>query len=612
MIGLIMLLSMHDGNDLHIPLNPDDNKPDLKRNLSNPSLFNAFPAKMPTSGVYWTVFSGIPDSAYTLGGLTFGVGCYVKHASICEPGTGQILADMRDFPDSVDCMTYKDPSDGVQYWLGRTQDSKGKTTSIKVACTGANIPYLNLTMFGHKPDLPYPELELYNVRPDGNVVHTPEGAVLSDPYSDPALKFGGFKRFCLLTKKYKQGVELEKKVKEAGYDCWPVGFKDGVYMFDVQSTDIGRAKIEEDVLEKNNWFLVEGGGHGNRGTYELCDTVIFNITSHSNGETVKNQKIKLEGTITNRASEFDPITSLQVMNTSGTESKRVDAIITSDSTFTADVELLTGLNILVLLPKHKNSERKEVYHTKFITKIKDEPADAVQLTYDAGWGSRIVITRRIKTMTFEPDSSITEKFTQISANLKIDFNSSKLWYIRKSFENARSCAEFDNCWLFSGKDDGSVRISEKYTKKTKDCDRKLPLITVVRSEGNGVSDKYRLNITATLTPWAENDNSTERRYHLCISSGPEFSLQTSHGLPIKGQYYDCTYKKWISSSNTMDPVIKINKEKALLKFPMGKELEDYTESPVTAKTWTFSGREKHDDGYSVTVTEYSVTLTIHP
>ncbi len=118
---------------------------------------------------------------------------------------------------------------------------------------------------------------------------------------------------------------------------------------------------------------------------------------------------------------------------------------------------------------------------------------------------------------------------------------------------------------------------------------------------------------ASLIPWAENDNSPQRRYQLCIAGGPEISIHTSDDWPkSRRQVYDCSEEKWVPSSNKIGPVINLDKEKALLKFPMGKELEAYTESPVTSKTWTFSAREEHEDGYGATVTEYTVTLTIRP
>ncbi len=461
-LSSIMLISMYDGKNLPKSGNPGANGVDLQLNSSTLTMFDATPAKMPTSGVYWTTFANIPDSAYEIGGVTFGTGCYLKSASICEPSTGQILADILDFPDNVDCMTCKSRSDGVQYWLERTQDSNGKTVSIKVACTGANIPYLNLTMFGRKTNTP--ELHIWGLKADGGVVHTPEGAVLSDPYSDPTLRFGGFKEFHFQAEKIEKGFEAKTIVEEAGYVCELIGYKNRIFVFDVAETSVGRAKIEKDVLEKHHWFPVKEGTYGNRGLYEFCDTVIFNIESHSQEETVKNQKIKLKGTITNRASGFDPITSMKVFITSGTERDSADATITSDSTFTADVDLFPGLNMLVLMPKHKTPEGKEVYLSKYIVKVRGNPAEALQLTYDAGWRSRIMITKKIKTTRPEPDPLIENTIIQISANLKIDFNSSKLWYIKKSLENAKSCAGFDDCSIFSGKNDGVVTISEKYTK----------------------------------------------------------------------------------------------------------------------------------------------------
>jgi hypothetical protein len=565
---------------------------------------------MPTSGVYWTTFSNIPDSTYELGGEVFGKNCYLSSASICEPSTGQVLADLLDFPEGVNCMTTKD-YDGVQYWLERTQDSNGKTVSIKVAMTTANIPYLNLKLKGHKSQLP--ELFISGLKADGNVVHTPDGRVLSNPYEDTQLKFAGSKLLIFKAEKLEKGIKARRLIESRGYECSDMTYRDKQYSFYVTNTITGRAKIEKDVLEKHYWFPVKEGTYGNRGLYELCDTIKLNIISHSQGELLRTQKIKLEGAISSLANDFDPVTNIQVVNTNGTETKRVDANITSDSTFTADVELFPGLNLFTFIPMHNNSEGKEVYNTKYVVNVKNEKIDAFRLIYEAGGGSKIVITRKIKTIFSEPDSSITEEITQISANLKIDLTSSKLWYIKKSPENARSCSEYDNCWIFSGISEGKVTVSEKFTKLAKNCDGEFPLTTVSKSTGMGALDKYRVFISATLTPYEEELNSELRNYQLCISAGPEFVIHSSPDWPTsQSSYYDCTYKKWIPSSNKIAPIINIRKENPLLRFSNSKELEDFTESPNSSKSWNFSANEVYDDGYSVTTTQYEVTLTINP
>lgn len=565
---------------------------------------------IPSGGVYRTEFTNIPDSAYQIGGKTLGTHCVVKRISLGEPSTAELMADF-EFPDGVNTATYKNPNDKVQYWVERVQDAAGKTVALKVASTAANIPYLNLTMYSLDGELA--ELLIYGLKPDGNVVYSPEGAALPNPYEDPALKMGGFKELRFKAEKYDKGLKAKELLEKAGYETASGRYENKIYSLGVHSTQDGRAKIERDVLKKKYWFPVKGETEGNRGLYELRDTLNLDIESHSHEEKVKTQKIKLEGSISNPAGEFDKVTKIQIVIANGTEKRNVDATITGDSTFSADVELFTGSNYLVLLPFHLNSEGREVNYTKYKVTAREVPIGALSLTYDAGWKSNITITRKSTTTTEEPHKSETIYITRISAHLNIEFMGSKLWYIQKSPENAKTCSGFANCWLFYGNEEGNVSVSEELRTRTKNCDDKLPLMTTIRSKGNASLDKYSLNISATLTPWKEGDVSAERRYHLTISGGPEFAIHTNAPWPSTTiEQYDCLLKKWHADKTKIAPLIMLDREEDVLKFPDTKDLEEYAASPVSAKSWTFTGTERRDDGYSVTVTEYTVTLTVIP
>lgn len=565
---------------------------------------------IPSGGVYRTEFTNIPDSAYQIGGKTLGTHCVVKRISLGEPSTAELMADF-EFPDGVNYVTYKNPNDKVQYWVERIQDATGKTVALKVFSTAANIPYLNLTMYSQNGELP--ELLISGLKPDGNVVFSPGGSALSKPYEDPALKIGGYKELRFKAEKYEKGVKAKELVEKAGYETASARYENKVYSFGVHSTQDGRAKIEKEVLRKKYWFPVKGETEGNRGLYELRDTLNLDIESHSNEETVKTQKIKIRGSISNPAGEFDKVTKIQIVVSNGTERKNIDATITGDSTFTADAELYTGTNYLVFIPFHLNSEGKEVNYTKYKVTARENPIGALTLIYDAGWKSNITITRKTTTTTEEPNKSETIHITRISAQLNIEFMGSKLWYIQKSHENAKTCSGFANCWLFYGSEAGNVSVSEEFRTRTKNCEDKLPLMTTIRSKGNATLDKYSLNISATLTPWKEGDLSTERRYHLTISGGPEFAIHTNAPWPSTTiEQYDCLLKKWHADKTKIAPLIMIDRENDILKFPGTKDLEDYAASPVSAKSWTFTGTDRRDDGYSVTVTEYTVTLNIVP
>ena len=291
-----------------------------------------------SGGVYKTEFTNIPDSAYQIGGKTLGTHCVVKRISLGEPSTGEIMADF-SFPDGVNTASYTTPNDKVQYWVERVQDATGKTVALKVSSTAANIPYLNLTMYSADGELP--ELNIYGLKPDGNVVYSPDGSALSKPYEDPALKIGGFKELRFKAEKYDKGVKAKEMVEKAGYETASARYEDKVYSFGVHSTQDGRAKIERDVLKKKYWFPVKSETEGNRGLYELRDTLDLNIESHSNEETVKTQKIKIQGSISNPAGEFDKVTKIQIVISNGTDKKDLDATLTGDSTFTAEFAIDT-------------------------------------------------------------------------------------------------------------------------------------------------------------------------------------------------------------------------------------------------------------------------------
>lgn len=220
------------------------------------------------SNVYWAVYSNFPkDTTYMVGSATVGGKLFVGYLDIGEPSTGELLEDL-EFPTGINCVTTTSPKEKVQYWAERTQDEEGRTTSIKLASTAANIFYLNLKIF-QKTDTFLPLLNIYTLKPDGEVVHAPDGAVLSDPYSDATLPIAGVKQLNFLTD-YNNGLNIRSYVETAGYTAFNGQYKDGVYSFSTSKELDGRAKIEENVLRKENWIPVKSSTHGNVGVYEIA------------------------------------------------------------------------------------------------------------------------------------------------------------------------------------------------------------------------------------------------------------------------------------------------------------------------------------------------------
>lgn len=564
-------------------------------------ILNSTSATMPTSGVYWNTYSNIPDTSYNIGEVVFDGPCFAGYVHLTEPSTGEILA-MASFAADVNCVTFTSSTDGVQYWVERIQAPNGGTSAIKIASTAANIPWLTLYMYSVKSGRCY--YRVYNLRPDGGV-HTPEGAVLDNPYEDPELKFGGDK-VLLFKGDYKQGTDIKYKVQNAGYQIFSYRFYNNLTEFSVGYTSTGRAYIQENVLKKENWFPVET--NGNKGIYELKDTVTINIESHDNEQTVSNQNVTVKGTISNPYVDRS-ISNMLVQCTNGLENREVHATIENDSTFTFDVDLFNGLNVFTFRLKWKTENGKEENVPKYEIRAKGNKITAFVLNHESTWIGLLDFTRTTTIRTHEPDTSECVSTEKITANLKMSFNG-KLWYIKQSHENAVTCSEFDNCYLFSGKNSGAVTVSLSSECKERNCEGKLPLIPISKRQGQASLPEYSLSIAVSLSPWKEGDNSTDRRYHLKMHGGASLSVHTDPNWPKgENQIYDCLTKEWNKSSFNIDAYIFID-DPDLFSFPSTSELEEFTEYPTSAKNWSFSKKTVSEDG--LTTTEYSATLTVQP
>jgi hypothetical protein len=237
------------------------------------------------SNVYWATYSNFPnDTTYTAGPMTVGGKLFISSIEVGEMSTTELIESL-EFPLGINCVTKIHPIDKAQYWAERTQDSEGRTTSIKLASTAANIFYLNIVLSSPTNGK---VLDLYGVKPDGNIVNAPNGEVLSDPYSDPALPIAGAKQLNFFTS-FAEGKKIEDHVKGYGYPTYFYRFENGVYSFNILTTKelIGRAKIEEDALTNENWYPVEESTKGNFGLYE------YSAPKRMVGEIVANEHTKI-------------------------------------------------------------------------------------------------------------------------------------------------------------------------------------------------------------------------------------------------------------------------------------------------------------------------------
>jgi hypothetical protein len=216
--------------------------------------------------------------------MTVGGKLFISSLEVGEMSTTELIESL-EFPLGINCVTKTHPIDKAQYWAERTQDSEGRTTSIKLASTAANIFYLNIVLSSPTNGK---VLDLYGVKPDGNIVNAPNGEVLSDPYSDPARPIAGAKQLNFFTS-FAEGKKIEDHVKGYGYPTYFYRFENGVYSFNILTTKelIGRAKIEEDALTNENWFPVEESTKGNFGLYE------YSAPKRMVGEIVANEHTKI-------------------------------------------------------------------------------------------------------------------------------------------------------------------------------------------------------------------------------------------------------------------------------------------------------------------------------
>lgn len=225
-------------------------------------------------GVYWATYSSIPNKADSTDAVNAEGPYYLCRVEIGEPSTEELLAQVEFSNDSVSCLSSTNPNDNSKYWVKRDLNEKGETNSIKVASTAANNFYLRLTFNSSSNNLP--ALNIFIPSSD-NGVHSPDGSVISDPYEDPELPIAGFKEL-KFKGSYEDGTEIKDSVQQAGYETSLPVYENGVYSFRTSKELICRAKIEETLLEPEDWKTDDEGTKGNIGLYSRQNSFTGKIT----------------------------------------------------------------------------------------------------------------------------------------------------------------------------------------------------------------------------------------------------------------------------------------------------------------------------------------------
>jgi hypothetical protein len=226
------------------------------------------------SGVYVTTFSNIPGKPTAPDAIVAEGPYYLCRVEIGEPSTHELLAGVEFENDNVSCFTYTNPNDNAQYWIERSFDKNGETTSVRVGSTAANVWYINVWYSTKSNGMP--AMNGTVPKPENGVL-SPKGEALSDPYSDPELPIAGFKELKFRTSQ-KDGYELRGSFDQAGYNTSDGIFEKGIYSFKITPKLTGRAKIEETMLRPKGWKVEKEGTKGNIGLYNKPEHYTGQIT----------------------------------------------------------------------------------------------------------------------------------------------------------------------------------------------------------------------------------------------------------------------------------------------------------------------------------------------
>jgi len=224
------------------------------------------------SSVYWSTYSNIlgpPDSLIKLGGKG---PYYINKVSITEASVEEELAMVFFSKDETSANDINE-IDNSKYWFEITKNEEGTPVSVKVSSNAANDFVVTLYFNFIENDSP---AYFHMIRSDDGV-HSPDGAVIHDPYQDPELPIAGVKEL-----NFKCGHEDSEKInnflEEAGFDKYGSSYQNGIHTYSTRKELVSRAKIEETVLKPKDWTSDKDKAKGNVGFYNKSDSFTGNIT----------------------------------------------------------------------------------------------------------------------------------------------------------------------------------------------------------------------------------------------------------------------------------------------------------------------------------------------
>lgn len=236
----------------------------------------------PPEGAFWSTFT-VPDpGCIDLGSTQVCGPSRVDRIEITEESTADILG-MCSFGTSDTAMTGPVP-DGYRFWCTRSQSPSGGTTEIKVYSMQANLPIIHAYI--NRISNNWLMWETYHRANGGLNGH---GGPYADPYQKKEFEFAGFKRLTFKASGKRSMNYFQKHalqpLQQAGYEAvqklYDATGSESIYRIDVYRTLDGRVLMEDDVILKENWRVLDGDEtYGNRGTYK------FRPPSYSGGFVV--------------------------------------------------------------------------------------------------------------------------------------------------------------------------------------------------------------------------------------------------------------------------------------------------------------------------------------
>jgi hypothetical protein len=204
---------------------------------------------------------------------------HVDRIAIIEESTSEILGEC-SFAGG-DTAETQDLAAGYKFWCVRKAGADGGT-EITLSSNQANLPAIRAFLVRTGDGLPLWDVFV----PAADVLHGPNGLTLSDPYERTDLEFAGYKQLVFTTKEDK-GYDFAREralqpLVDAGYhavldrfEATSPGFVAYVGVYDTLD---GRAKMWEEVVEKNDWKVDYAGTRGNLGTFEYKDRYSIGAT----------------------------------------------------------------------------------------------------------------------------------------------------------------------------------------------------------------------------------------------------------------------------------------------------------------------------------------------